>query len=229
MVDRPPLGVEVHLSDRQAVETCRVIARMDATEPAAVALLARSADVTLVDSRVFGSCDADIDARLLEELATGSRVVLIASLGCEHLVGHSSPRILPPPAAPHQVLSSVLMAWRGPDPARPPEGYWEALGTEQMLLDSVHEELAAVGRLTGFVKKPTTSRRSTLARTIAGTLSARERQVAALLADNWRVGQIAQALFISEVTVRSHLKGIFRKCAVRSQADLIARIREEGY
>lgn len=57
------------------------------------------------------------------------------------------------------------------------------------------------------------------------TLSAREREVLARLMGNQRVPAIADALFISQHTVRNHLKAIFRKLGVRDQQALIDFIR----
>jgi DNA-binding NarL/FixJ family response regulator len=56
-------------------------------------------------------------------------------------------------------------------------------------------------------------------------LSAREREVFDLLAEGYRVSQIAKMLFRSQHTVRNHLKAIFDKLDVNSQEALIARAR----
>lgn len=55
-------------------------------------------------------------------------------------------------------------------------------------------------------------------------LSARERDVLRLLSANRRVPQIAEKLFISQHTVRSHLKSMFHKLGVRNQAELISLV-----
>ena len=52
-------------------------------------------------------------------------------------------------------------------------------------------------------------------------LSARERQILALLMQSLRVPAIAERLFISPSTVRNHLKAIYRKVGVASQRELI--------
>ena len=52
-------------------------------------------------------------------------------------------------------------------------------------------------------------------------LSAREREVLALLMQNQRVPAIAERLFVSQSTVRNHLKAIYRKVGVSSQRELI--------
>ena len=57
------------------------------------------------------------------------------------------------------------------------------------------------------------------------TLSEREREILSELAAGSRVPSIATRLFISPHTVRNHLKAIYRKLGVGSQAELIERLR----
>lgn len=54
-----------------------------------------------------------------------------------------------------------------------------------------------------------------------GTLSAREREVLEQLLGHRRAPAIAKALFISQHTVRNHLKSIFAKLNVSSQQELL--------
>jgi DNA-binding NarL/FixJ family response regulator len=56
-------------------------------------------------------------------------------------------------------------------------------------------------------------------------LSQREREVFNLLIDGLRVSQVSKALFVSEHTVRNHLKAIFDKLEVHSQTELLAKGR----
>ncbi len=56
-------------------------------------------------------------------------------------------------------------------------------------------------------------------------LSPREREILFRLLDGHRVSTIAQQLYLSPHTVRNHLKAIFRKTHVRSQAELITLAR----
>lgn len=58
-------------------------------------------------------------------------------------------------------------------------------------------------------------------------LSGRERDVLRLLVANRRVPQIAEKLFVSQHTVRSHLKAMFRKLHVRNQAELISLVIDD--
>lgn len=56
-------------------------------------------------------------------------------------------------------------------------------------------------------------------------ISRREREVLVLLAGGDRVIAIAEQLFISDHTVRNHLKSMFRKTGTSSQAELIKFVR----
>ena len=58
-------------------------------------------------------------------------------------------------------------------------------------------------------------------------LTARESEVAALLAQGLSNAEIAEGLCISEHTVKSHLKAIFQKTGVGSRAQVIARIAHD--
>jgi len=55
-------------------------------------------------------------------------------------------------------------------------------------------------------------------------LSAREREVARLVALGASTGEVARELVISPWTVQDHLKAIFDKVGVRSRADLTRRV-----
>jgi DNA-binding NarL/FixJ family response regulator len=59
----------------------------------------------------------------------------------------------------------------------------------------------------------------------AGLLRPREREVARLLGEGWRVVTIAQRLGISEHTVRKHLRGAYTALGVHSQAQLVECLR----
>jgi DNA-binding NarL/FixJ family response regulator len=58
-------------------------------------------------------------------------------------------------------------------------------------------------------------------------LTLRESEVAAFLAQGMRNRDIANALWVSENTVKTHLKSIFQKAAVSSRAEAIVRIARD--
>ena len=59
-------------------------------------------------------------------------------------------------------------------------------------------------------------------------LSARESEVVSMLMEGHRVASVAEILCVSPHTVRNHLKSVFRKLGVHSQAELIRLIRDQG-
>lgn len=54
-------------------------------------------------------------------------------------------------------------------------------------------------------------------------LSPREREVVDLLLKGPRIAHVAKRLYISEHTVRNHLKAVFRKLNIHSQTELVER------
>ena len=61
---------------------------------------------------------------------------------------------------------------------------------------------------------------------VSSRLTEREREVARLIAAGYRVRQVGERLYLSQNTVRNHLKNIFSKLGVSSQPALIALINE---
>jgi len=59
------------------------------------------------------------------------------------------------------------------------------------------------------------------------SLSSREKDVLSRLVTGQRVSTIAGSLYISPNTVRNHLKSIFRKIGVHSQAELLEHLRKQ--
>jgi DNA-binding NarL/FixJ family response regulator len=56
---------------------------------------------------------------------------------------------------------------------------------------------------------------------IATPLTAREREILNLIGDGLRNGEIAQRLFISEATVKTHINNLFAKADLHSRADAV--------
>ena len=75
------------------------------------------------------------------------------------------------------------------------------------------EQLRSGGRIGGGVPDD-----------IAGTLSAREVEVLLLLDEHLSTDDIAKRLFISEHTVRSHVKSMLRKLGVSSRRDALEQL-----
>lgn len=60
-------------------------------------------------------------------------------------------------------------------------------------------------------------------------LSKREKEVLTLVTKGFKNTKISDALFISEDTVKSHLKNIYRKIQVNSKVEALAKTVEEGW
>jgi LuxR family transcriptional regulator, maltose regulon positive regulatory protein len=96
-----------------------------------------------------------------------------------------------------------------------------------LLRRCVAEDLhaATVGSVLAALERPTGSTAITVPST-GETLTGREVEVLANVAQGRSNREIAAALFISEVTVKSHLTRIFRKLDASSRTQAVARARE---
>lgn len=59
----------------------------------------------------------------------------------------------------------------------------------------------------------------------AATLTDREREIARMLAEGFRIASVARRLHLSQSAVRNHLSTIYRKVGVSDQAGLLHRLR----
>ncbi|SOD61841.1 two component transcriptional regulator, LuxR family [Streptomyces zhaozhouensis] len=109
----------------------------------------------------------------------------------------------------------------------------EAGATGYLLKDAPREELftavraAAEGRT--VLSPAVASRLVSAVRTpAAGPLTAREREVLALVARGTSNREIARELFVSEATVKTHLTHVYAKLGVNDRAEAVARAYERG-
>ncbi|GAA4516799.1 response regulator transcription factor [Actinoallomurus oryzae] len=109
----------------------------------------------------------------------------------------------------------------------------EAGATGYLLKDAPREELlravrsayrgesvlspSVAGRLMGRVRRPS-----------EGTLSKREREVLALIADGTTNREAARRLFVSEATIKTHLLHIYDKLGVRDRAAAVGEAYKRG-
>ena len=78
----------------------------------------------------------------------------------------------------------------------------------------------------GFSLRPEAQSGSPIQAEQLRNLSRREREVLDAFVQGLSVVDSAEALHVSEHTIRSHLKAIYRKLGVRSQTELIRRMRD---
>lgn len=76
---------------------------------------------------------------------------------------------------------------------------------------------SVAGRLMGAVRRP-----------VEGTLSKREREVLALVADGTTNREAAKRLFVSEATIKTHLLHIYDKLGVRDRAAAVGEAYKRG-
>ena len=139
------------------------------------------------------------------------------------------------PFEDRQLLSTVRIALSCASQVQEGEGYGSRLSAVERGLGDIAEIVrridSATPRASGLqpmsAPQPIDGAAAEF-RSAVTTLSAREQEVLAGLLDNRRVSAIADALCISQHTVRNHLKAIFKKLGVRSQPQLIEACRHAG-
>ena len=96
---------------------------------------------------------------------------------------------------------------------------------------TLHASLPDGGRTArvAIVIQPTAGEHAAPLRLEAHGLTAREREVAGLVASGLSTEEMAGRLFLSPWTVQDHLKAIFEKTGTRSRRELRARIFHEEY
>ncbi len=132
----------------------------------------------------------------------------------------SSPGRLPSP-----VLALATFVRRGAPGGHivtvPADGGWITLHASQ-------PDTTASGRV-AIVLERAAGRQSALLRLEVHGASAREREVATLLARGLGTPEIAEALVVSPHTVQDHVKSLFEKLGVASRQELVARVFLEEY
>ncbi len=160
-------------------------------------------DVVLLDLTMPGTDGLTALPKIREEAPSSEVVVLTASDAEENLLaairaGASGYLLKTEP--PEQIAAFLRGVVRG-DAAL-------SGGVARRLLDRMRE----YGRFGGVPD------------TIARTLSAREVEVLLLLDEHLGTQEIAERLFISEHTVRSHVKSLLRKLGVSSRREALERL-----
>ncbi|MCA1702019.1 MAG: helix-turn-helix transcriptional regulator [Actinobacteria bacterium] len=61
-----------------------------------------------------------------------------------------------------------------------------------------------------------------------GDLSTRQREILELVAEGLSNGQIAKRLFLTESTIKQHLRGAYKILGVRNRAQAVRLVRSTG-
>ena len=164
-------------------------------------------DLVLLDLSMPGMNGLEALPRLREAAPNTEVVVLTASGTEENLLG-----------AIRGGAAGYLLK------SEPPERLVEFLrgvaNGEAALSGAVARRLLETVRSTG-------GRETGVPDSIAGTLSAREVEVLLLLDERLETDEIAKRLFISEHTVRSHVKSVLRKLDVSSRREALEKLAQE--
>ncbi|MFG3258911.1 response regulator [Streptomyces sp. NPDC048172] len=95
---------------------------------------------------------------------------------------------------------------------------------QDRLLATIRAQTSAPGPVPGPAPEPGTGQRQPL----PDDLTPREREVLTLIGQGLPNRGIAEQLFISEATVKTHINNLFAKAAIRDRADAIRRAIEAG-
>ena len=202
------LGARTRVADNRAIALR--LARMD--PPAVVAttvdLDGRTAGLSLARAcvRQYGSGVVFVGDRLSDRLATA-----VAALDASFLVA---------PLRTDQLRATLrLLLARAAFAASARSGD-DRHAEAGRALRQIAAIVASSGAL-GIDTAPATTPAASLA-----TLRPREQEVVSLLAGHHRIPEIATRMGISPNTVRNHLKNVYRRFRVRSQQQLLRRLRE---
>jgi DNA-binding NarL/FixJ family response regulator len=127
------------------------------------------------------------------------------------------------PLSPERFLSRVADGVARGRALRTLRSAEDRLRTQLELVTSLRESLQVAGVSPRSVRELA---EPTLPPVVAGLLSPREREVLGAFRATPRTQDVAESLHISPHTVTNHLKAIFRKLEVSSQAELLARLAE---
>jgi DNA-binding NarL/FixJ family response regulator len=232
---RAPLATELLVDDEkhvteglEAILHCEPYEVLSAHSGAAALelLRRRSVDVVISDESMPEMAGSLLLAQVAREFPHTARIVLTGHASIEAAImainhGHIS-RFLQKPCKPSELRAAVAEALRAAALTRTTGQLLELARVENRRLDSDDDEDTVVARAPAVA--PTLGHGGFSAEQME-RLSQREREVFNLLIDGLRVSQVSKALFVSEHTVRNHLKAIFDKLEVHSQTELLAKGR----
>lgn len=177
-----------------------------------ISMESASAGLELAESEAIPESTALVFVSAKVDEATMTRVQRVAPAG-----------FVVKPFTEHQVLAAVRVALGHADRERPAslEELTRQLALCRDVLSKIAREVERASSLVAGSGK-SESRLRELAE--LGTLSPREWEVLRGLVSHRRPPAIARELFISHHTVRNHLKSIFAKLGVHTQAELLDKV-----
>jgi len=159
-------------------------------------------------------------------LGPSNDVELITPPAQELLAAMRSPALATVPT-PLLALAGFTRS-RSHHPDRPPDTVAVPTPSGWITLHASLPEGGANGRV-AIVLERTASPQTTAIRLEAHGVTAREREIATLLAHGLTNPQIAARLVLSLYTIQDHIKNLFEKTGVSSRQELVARIFLDDY
>ena len=213
-----------------AVHIARREHRLDFTANDAAALASITAAIAdgIRNSIRFDAArqPADGSAPGLVVLSPSNDIELITPPAQELLAAMRSPAL---PTVPTPVLALAgFTRTRSHDPARQPDTVAVPTPSGWITLHASLPEGSADGRV-AIVLERTASPQTTAIRLETHGVTAREREIATLLAHGLTNPEIATRLVLSLYTVQDHIKNVFEKTGVSSRQELVARIFLDDY
>lgn len=129
---------------------------------------------------------------------------------------------------PGAVLALAAFARGAPDPGAEARAVAVPTGSGWITLHASLPDGAGTGRV-AIVLERSASPESTAVRLEAHGVTAREREIAGLLAAGLTNSEVAERLVLSPYTVQDHVKSLFEKTDVSSRQELVARIFLDDY
>lgn len=102
-------------------------------------------------------------------------------------------------------------------------GFLEKTISKKMLLEAINHALQNISTFPDFIGTET---KQATPQSLLKILSKREKQVAHLVADGFTSAEIAEKLFLSELTVNTHRRNIMQKLEMKNSAQLVAYIEK---
>lgn len=169
---------------------------------------------------------SDSSAPGLVVLGASNHIEMITPPAQELLAAMRSPALAPIPT-PLLALAGFTRG-RSHDPDRQPDTVAVPTPSGWITLHASLPEGGADGRV-AIVLERTASPQTTAIRLEAHGVTAREREIATLLAHGLTNPEIATRLVLSPYTVQDHIKNLFEKTGVSSRQELVARVFLDDY
>jgi DNA-binding CsgD family transcriptional regulator len=157
-------------------------------------------------------------------------VELITSAARELVAALRPPTVTESDETPPTAVVAVAGFARNRPPGNPQHGDGVAVPSSLgwITLHASLPEGRASGRV-AIVMERATSPQTTAVRLEAHGVTAREREIAGLLAAGLSNTEIARTLVLSPYTVQDHVKSLFEKTGVSSRQELVARVFLDDY